>query len=173
MKRLILSAVVFISVNVFAQRNTQDSLNLVKVQELNSVINQKLSGNVTEQDVLDFVTYMCNSKDQSGLQFISLLNPDLDKMNADPNQPVDLNYILQGFTQLENKNNVQVEYVGKDDLSKSYGKSYEVNSDYMVYYKVYFVNTTSFGKNTPNYFDIRIDCVNGKFTCMFGNLHKV
>ena len=173
MKKLFLSAVVFISVNAFAQRNTQDSLNLVKIYELNSIINQKLSGTVTDQDVLDFVTYMWNSKAESGLQFISLLNPDLYKMNADPNQAVDLNYILQGFAQIENKSNVRVEYVGKDDLSKSYGKSYEVNSDYMLYYKVYFVNTTSFGKNTPNYFDIRIDCVNGKFTCMFGNLYKV
>lgn len=173
MKNLFLSVVVFISANAVAQRNTQDSLNLVKVQELNFVINQKLSGTVTDQDVLDFVTYMWNSKAESGLQFISLINPDLYKMNADPNQGVDLNYILQGFTQLENKNNVRVEYVGKDDLSRNYGNAYEVNSDYMVYYKVHFVNTTSFGQNTPNYFDIRIDCVNGKFTCMFGNLHKV
>jgi len=173
MKNLFLSVVVFISANAFAQRNAQDSLNLLKVQELNAVINQKLSGSVSEQDVLDFVTYMWNSKDTSGLQYISMINPDLTEMNADPNQLVDLNYICQAFTQLKNKNNVRVEYIGKDDYSKSYSKSYEVNSDYMVYYKVYFTNSTSFGPNTPNYFDIRIDCINGKFTLMFGILAKI
>lgn len=173
MKKLVLYESLFLFIDALAQRNAQDSMNLVKIQELNAVINQKLSGEVSGQEVLDFVTYMWDSKDQSGLQFISLLNPDLEKMNTDLNQQVDLKYIYHAFTQLKNKNNVRVEYVGKDDLSKNYGNAYEANSDYMVYYKVYFVNTTSFGQNTPNYFDIRIDCLNGKFTCMFGELYKV
>jgi hypothetical protein len=43
MKNLFLSVVVFISANAFAQRNAQDSLNLVKVQEVKQIVKEKLS----------------------------------------------------------------------------------------------------------------------------------
>jgi hypothetical protein len=173
MKRLFLSAVVFISANAFAQRNTQDSLNLAKVYEIQQLVKQKLSGTVTEQDVLDFVTYINNSKSTTPqFQFIGLMNPDLDVMNSDPNQPINLEYLNQAFTQLKNKKNVRIEFVGIEDYYDFYDASHK-KSDYLLKYKIYFINDTSFGINTSNYVDLRIDVINSKVSSIFYILSKV
>ena len=169
MKRLFLSAIVFISINVVAQGNNKDSLCIAKLQELDSVISQKLSSSITEQDILEFVNYMWKNADVAGLQFISgFITPDLDEMNNNPNQAINEAYITQGFNQLKSKNNVRVESLGIKDCSEN-----EINSIYAADYKVHFKNTTSFGPDTPNYYDITVYCVNGKFTCLFGVLYKI
>ena len=173
MKNLFLSVVVFISANAFAQRNAQDSLNLVKVQEVKQIVNQKLSGTVTSQDVLDFVTYIWNSQSATpAFQYIDLLNPDLFALNADTNQKVDLNYLNQAFTQLKDKKNVRVEYIGIEDYYDFYDAAHK-KSDYILMYKIHFVNATSFGPNTSNSVDLRIDVINGKVSALFYVLEKV
>jgi hypothetical protein len=173
MKKLFLSAVVLISTNAIAQRNTQDSLNLVKVYEVQQIVNQKLSGTVTEQDVLDFVTYIYDSKSTTPeFQFIGLMNPDLNVMNSDPNQLIDLEYLNQAFTQLKNKKNVQIEFIGIEDYYDFYDISNK-KSDYLLKYKIYFINDTSFSINTSNYVDLRIDVINSKVSSVFYILAKV
>lgn len=173
MKNLFLSAIIFISANAFSQRNTQDSLNLVKVQEVRQIVNQKLSGTVTEQDVLDFVTYIWNSQSTApAFQYIDLLNPDLFKLNENPDQPVDLNYLNQAFTQLKNKKNVRVEFVGIQDYYDFYDNAHK-KSDYILMYKIHFVNETSFGPETSNFVDLQIDVINGKVSALFYTLAKI
>lgn len=170
MKILICGAFqLFLITSVIAQGNNKDSLCIAKLQELDSVISQKLSSSITEQDILEFVNYMWKNAHDAGLQFISgLITPDLDEMNNNPNQAVNEAYITQGFNQLKNKNNVRVESLGKNDCSQN-----ESNSIYAADYKVHFKNTTSFGPDTPNYYEITVYCVNGEFTCLFGILHKI
>ncbi len=173
MKNLFLSVVVFISANAFAQRNAQDSLNLVKVQEVKQIVNQKLSGTVTSQDVLDFVTYIWNSQSTTpAFQYIDLLNPDLFALNADTNQKVDLNYLNQAFTQLKDKKNVRVEYIGIEDYYDFYDAAHK-KSDYILMYKIHFVNSTSFGPTTSNSVDLQIDVINGKVSALFYVLEKI
>jgi hypothetical protein len=173
MKNLFLSVVVFISANAFAQRNAQDSLNLVKVQEVKHFVKEKLSGTVTEQDVLDFVTYIYDSKSTTPeFQYFDLLNPDLYGLNTDPYESVDIKYLNQAFTQLKNKKNVRVEFIGIEDYYNFYDDAHK-KSDYLLTYKIHFVNATSFGPNTSNSVDLRIDVINGKVSALFYVLEKV
>jgi len=173
MKKLFLSTVVFISVNTFAQRNSQDSLNLVKVLEVKQIVNQKLSGTVTEQDISDFVTYIWDSKSTApAFQYFDLLNPDLFELNANPDQKVDLAYLNQAFTQLKNKKNVRVEFVEIEDYYDFYDAAHK-KSDYLLSYKIHFVNETSFGPNTANSVDLQIDVINGKVSALFHVLEKI
>lgn len=173
MKRLFFSIVVFISTNVIAQRNVQDSLNLVKVQEVKQIVNQKLSGTVTEQDVLDFVTYIINSKSTTPeFQYFDLLNPDLVEFNSDPLAPVDIAYLNQAFTQLKNKKNVRVEFIEMIDYYDFYDAAHK-KSDYLLVYKIHFINNTSLGPNTSNCVNLEIDIINGKVSALFHVLEKV
>lgn len=173
MKNLFLSVVVFISANAFAQRNAQDSLNLVKVQEVKQIVKEKLSGTVTEQDVLEFVTYIYDSKSITPeFQYFDLLNPDLYGLNTDPYESVDIKYLNQAFTQLKNKKNVRVEFIGIEDYYNFYDDAHK-KSDYLLTYKIHFVNATSFGPNTSNSVDLRIDVINGKVSALFYVLEKV
>jgi hypothetical protein len=173
MKNLFLSVVVFISANAFSQRNTQDSLNLVKVHEVKRIVNQKLSGSVSEQDVLDFVTYIYNSKSTAPeFQYFDLLNPDLYGLNTDPSDSIDIKYLNQAFTQLKNKKNVRVEFIEIEDYYDFYDDAHK-KSDYLIKYKIHFINETSFGPNTSNCVDLRIDVINGKVSALFYNLEKV
>ena len=173
MKNLFLSVVVFISANAFAQRNAQDSLNLVKVQEVKQIVKEKLSGTVTEQDVLEFVTYIYDSKSITPeFQYFDLLNPDLYGLNTDPYESVDIKYLNQAFTQLKDKKNVRVEYIGIEDYYDFYDAAHK-KSDYILMYKIHFVNSTSFGPTTSNSVDLQIDVINGKVSALFYVLEKI
>lgn len=89
---------------VFAQRNRQDSLNLLKVEEVKNMVTEKLSGTVTQKDVLDFATYIMNSKSTTPrFQYLAWLNLDLTEEDLDPAKPVDVAFIDKSFTQLKKK----------------------------------------------------------------------
>ena len=51
--------------------------------------------------------------------------------------------------------------------------NYNKKSDYMLVYKIHFVNNTSFGKNTNNLLDFRIDVINGEITAIICQADKV
>jgi hypothetical protein len=105
-------------------------------------------------------------------QYFDLLNPDLYGLNTDPYESVDIKYLNQAFTQLKNKKNVRVEFIGIEDYYNFYDDAHK-KSDYLLTYKIHFVNATSFGPNTSNSVDLRIDVINGKVSALFYVLEKV
>lgn len=171
MKNLIVLLTFIFSLSFsFSQRNTEDSLNLVKINEVEKMIIEKLSGTVTSEDVYELTNYLYNSS--FNLQFFCLMNDDLVEMNKNPNQKVDASYLNMAFTQLKNKKNVVVELLEIWDYYDFYD-SKNKKSDYMLVYKIHFTNNTSFGKNTKNFVDFKIDVINGKITTIFYNYDKV
>jgi hypothetical protein len=175
MKKLAVALVLLISSNntFFSQRNREDSLNFEKVKQVDSIVTCKLSGIVTSQDIQELTNYIWNSKSSTiPFQFFCMLNPDLFEMNSDPNQQIDANYLDQAFTQLKNKNNVRVELVSVDDYYDTYDAAHK-KSDYMLVYNIHFINDTSFGDNTKNFIDLKIDVIGGKITSIFYNPNKI
>jgi hypothetical protein len=166
MKNLILfSILLFVTIFSFGQRNAEDSINLLKVKEIMNLVKVKLSGNVSEKDVNDLTNYLWNTSSKSEFQFFCLLNPDLYEMNSDPNQKIDGTYLNKAFTQLKNKQNVRVELVTVYDYYDFYDNKHK-KSDYLIEYKIHFVNETSFGKNTVNYIDFKVNVISGKVTAI-------
>ena len=107
MKVVLILFLFLIPVSFFGQRDSIDGINLKKVAEVRKVVESKLSGSVSEQDVLEFVQFVWNSRSTFiPFQYFDLLNPDLIGWNDDPTKPVDLAYLNQAFTQLKNKENV-------------------------------------------------------------------
>jgi hypothetical protein len=86
-------------------------------------------------------------------------------MNSDPNQKIDGTYLNKAFTQLKNKQNVRVELVTVYDYYDFYDNKHK-KSDYLIEYKIHFVNETSFGKNTVNYIDFKVNVISGKVTAI-------
>jgi hypothetical protein len=171
MKRVLLSFAVLFSYISYSQRNIEDSLNLAKVDEIHKTVENKLRGLVTNQDV-DQLTNFLWSYSSDKLQFICFMNDDLNVLNKDPNQKIDEHYLNVAFSQLKNKQNVTVELTGILDYYDFYD-NYNKKSDYMLVYKIHFVNHTSFGKNTNNFLDLKIDVINGEITAIFCQADKV
>jgi len=171
MKIVLLSFAVLFSYISYSQRNIEDSLNLAKVDEIHKTVENKLRGLVTNQDV-DQLTNFLWSYSSDKLQFICFMNDDLNILNKDPNQKIDEHYLNVAFSQLKNKQNVTVELTEILDYYDFYD-NYNKKSDYMLVYKIHFVNHTSFGKNTSNFLDLKIDVINGEITAIFCQADKV
>ncbi len=173
MKAVFFFLLFLIPVSFFGQRDSIDGINLKKVAEVRKVLESKLSGSVSEQDVLEFVQFVWNSRSTFiPFQYFDLLNPDLIGWNDDPTKPVDLAYLNQAFTQLKNKENVRVEFIEMYDYYDFYDAAHK-KSDYFIEYRIHFINKTSFGENTENYVDLQIDVINGYITSLFHVLNKV
>jgi hypothetical protein len=173
MKTAVLIFVFIFPFGFYGQRDSIDEMNLKKVAEVRNMVETKLNGTVTEQDVLDFTAFIWNARSTFiPFQYFDLLNPDLYGLNEDPNQEVDLTYLNQAFTQLKNKKNVRVEFIELYDYYDFYDNAHK-KSDYLISYRIHFVNDTSFGENTENYVDLRIDVINGYVTSLFHVLAKV
>ena len=171
MKIVLLSFVVLVSYISYSQRNIEDSLNLAKVDEIHKTVECKLRGSVTNQDI-DQLTNFLWSHSSDKLQFICLMNDDLNVLNKNPNQKIDEHYLNVALSELKNKQNVTVELTEILDYYDFYD-NYNKKSDYMLVYKIHFVNNTSFGKNTNNLLDFRIDVINGEITAIFCQADKV
>jgi hypothetical protein len=155
----------------YSQRNLQDSLNLAKVDEIHKTVESKLTGLVTNQDI-DQLTNFLWSYSSEKLQFICLMNNDLTKLNKNPNQKIDEHYLNVAFSQLKNKQNVTVELTEILDYYDFYDENNK-KSDYMLVYKIRFLNKTSFGENTENYLDLKIDVINEKIIAIFCQADKI
>ena len=155
----------------YSQRNLQDSLNLAKVDEIHKTVESKLTGLVTNQDI-DQLTNFLWSYSSEKLQFICLMNDDLNVLNKNPNQKIDEHYLNVAFSQLKNKQNVTVELTEILDYYDFYDENNK-KSDYMLVYKIRFLNKTSFGENTENYLDLKIDVINEKIIAIFCQADKV
>ena len=155
----------------YSQRNLQDSLNLAKVYEINETVESKLTGLVTNQDINQLTNFLW-SYSSDKLIFICLMNDDLNKLNKNPNQKIDEHYLNVAFSQLKNKQNVTVELTEILDYYDFYDEN-DKKSDYMLVYKIRFLNKTSFGENTENCLDLRIDVINEKIIAIFCQADKV
>ena len=171
MKIVLLSFAVLFSYISYSQRNIEDCLNLAKVDEIHKTVENKLRGLVTNQDV-DQLTNFLWSYSSDKLQFICFMNDDLNSWKKDPNQKIDEHYLNVAFSQLKNKQNVTVELTEILDYYDFYD-NYNKKSDYMLVYKIHFINHTSFGKNTNNFLDLKIDVINGEITAIFCQADKV
>ena len=137
MKIVLLSFVVLVSYISYSQRNIEDSLNLAKVDEIHKTVESKLTGSVTNQDI-DQLTNFLWSHSSDKLQFICLMNDDLNVLNKNPNQKIDEHYLNVALSQLKNKQNVTVELTEILDYYDFYD-NYNKKSDYMLVYKIHFV----------------------------------
>ena len=173
MKLVLFLFLFLLPVSFFGQRDSIDGINLKKVAEVRKMVESKLSGSVSEQDVLEFAQFVWNSRSTViPFQYFDLLNPDLIGWNDDATKPVDLAYLNQAFTQLKNKENVRVEFIEMYDYYDFYDAAHK-KSDYFIEYRIHFINKTSFGENTENYVDLQIDVINGCITSLFHVLNKV
>ncbi|MFM7724288.1 MAG: hypothetical protein ACKO7O_05810 [Bacteroidota bacterium] len=163
----------FLSFSVTAQRNEEDRINLLKVEEVKKLVNTKLSGSVSAKDVEELAKYLWESRPPTNrFQYFDLINKHLVEMDNDPNQKVDDVYLNQAFTELKNKDNVKVELVKIIDWFDFYVEENK-KSDYLIEFKIHFINETSFGKATKNFIDFKVDVINGYVTSVFYIQDKV
>jgi hypothetical protein len=158
MKKLVVFVAVFVSSISFAQRDENDRKNIIKYNQVNDTITKLLTGSVSEKDIVNLGNYLYRQKPKNDeIQFISLINPALTKLNEDPSQKVDNHYFSESFRVLVGKTNVKVELTMIEDYYPVFDPKEKV-SYYILNYKIYFKDNNSFGTNVDNYIDFNV-CV--------------
>lgn len=170
MKKLVVFIATFIISVSFAQRDAIDAKNIIKVNEVHSNVTKLLTGNVSEKDIIDLGNFIYANKPKNDeIQFVSLLNPSLVKLNLDTNQKINNVYLTESFRILVNKTNVKVELVSIEDYYEYLDPSVRT-SDYLLNYKITFKNDNSFGKNIDNYIEFDVFVSNCE---IFSIIHQI
>ena len=151
----VLSFFFFVS-SAFSQRDAVDEKNIIKVNEVNGKIVALLSNDVSEKDIRDLGNFLYANKPKNDeIQFVSLLNPFLVKLNNDPKQKIDNVYLSESFRGLVGKTAVKVELEVIEDYFEYLDPSVRT-SDYLLSYKIKFKDDNSFGKNMDNYIEFDV-----------------
>jgi hypothetical protein len=156
--------------SAFSQRDAIDKKNIAKVNEVNDKIVSLLSDDVSEKDIIDLGNFLYANKPKNDeIQFVSLLNPFLVKLNNDPKQKIDNVYLSESFRGLVGKTDVKVELESIGDFYEYLDPSVRT-SDYMLNYKIKFKDDNSFGKNMDNYIEFNVFVSNCE---VFSILHQI
>ncbi len=170
MKKLFVFIATFISSISFAQRDAIDAKNIAKVNEVHNNVNKLLTGTVSEKDIIDLGNFIYANKPKNDeIQFVSLINPSLFKLNEDLKQGIDNKYLTESFRILVGKTNVKVELESIEDYYEYLDPSVRT-SDYLLNYKIYFKDNNSFGKNVDNYIEFDIFVSNCE---IFSIIHQI
>jgi hypothetical protein len=160
MKKLVVIISVFVSSISFSQRNDIDKQNIIKYKQVNDTITKLLTGSVSESDIKNLGNYLYKQKPKNDeIQFISLINPSLFKLNEDVNQKIDNRYFSEAFRILVGKTNVKVELISIEDYYSLFDPK-DKTSYYMLNYKIHFKDNNSFGTNVDNYIDFNVSLCN-------------
>lgn len=170
MKKLVVFISVFISSVSLSQRDAIDAKNIAKVNEVHNNVTKLLTGNVSEKDIVDLGNFIYANKPKNDeIQFVSLINPSLFKLNNDPKQGIDNKYLTESFRILVGKSDVKVELVSIEDYYEYLDPSVRT-SDYLLNYKISFKDNNSFGKNVDNYIEFDVFVSNCE---IFSIIHQI
>jgi hypothetical protein len=170
MKKLVVFIATFISSISFAQRDAIDAKNIAKVNEVHNNVNKLLTGTVSEKDIIDLGNFIYINKPKNDeIQFVSLINPSLFKLNEDPKQGIDNKYLTESFRILVGKTNVKVELESIEDYYEYLDPSVRT-SDYLLNYKIRFKDNNSFGENVDNFIEFDVFVSNCE---IFSIIHQI
>ena len=170
MKKLFVFIATFISSVSFSQRDAIDAKNIAKVNEVHNNVTKLLTGNVSEKDIVDLGNFIYANKPKNDeIQFVSLINPSLFKLNEDPKQGIDNKYLTESFRILVSKSDVKVELISIEDYYEYLDPSVRT-SDYLLNYKISFKDNNSFGKNVDNYIEFDVFVSNCE---IFSIIHQI
>ena len=170
MKKLFVFIATFISSISFAQRDAIDAKNIAKVNEVHNNVNKLLTGTVSEKDIIDLGNFIYANKPKNDeIQFVSLINPSLFKLNEDPKQGIDNKYLTESFRILVGKTNVKVELELIEDYYEYLDPSMRT-SDYLLNYKIRFKDNNSFGENVDNFIEFDVFVSNCE---IFSIIHQI
>ena len=170
MKKLVVFISVFVSSISFAQRNAIDAKNISKVNDVNNIITKLLTDDVSEKDIIELGNYLYTQKPKNNdIQFVSLINPSLVKLNKNSNQSINNVYLTEAFRILVGKTNVKVELESIEDYYEYLDPSVRT-SDYLLNYKIYFKDNNSYGNNVDNYIEFDVFISNCE---IFSIIHQI
>lgn len=154
----------------FSQRDEVDAKNIIKVNEVHRNVTNLLTGSVSEKDIVEIGNFIYSNKPKNGeIQFVSMINPSLTNLNKDPYQTIDNSYLTESFRILVGKTNVKVELVSIEDYYEYLDPSVRT-SDYLLNYKIHFIDNNSFGDNTKNFIEFDIFVSNSE---IFSIIHQI
>lgn len=170
MKKLFVFIAVFVSSVSISQRDAIDAKNIAKVNEVHNNVTKLLTGNISEKDIVDLGNFIYANKPKNDeIQFVSLINPSLFKLNEDPKQGIDNKYLTESFRILVGKSDVKVELISIEDYYEYLDPSVRT-SDYLLNYKISFKDNNSFGKNVDNYIEFDVFVSNCE---IFSIIHQI
>jgi hypothetical protein len=170
MKKLFVFIAVFVSSVSFSQRDAIDAKNIDKVNEVHNTVINLLTGSVSEKDIIDLGNFIYANKPKNDeIQFVSLINPSLFKLNEDPKQGIDNKYLTESFRILVGKTNVKVELELIEDYYEYLDPSVRT-SDYLLNYKIRFKDNNSFGENVDNFIEFDVFVSNCE---IFSIIHQI
>lgn len=170
MKKLVVCISVFVSSVSFSQRDAIDAKNISKVNEVHTNVTKLLTGTVSEKDIVDLGNFIYANKPKNDeIQFVSLINPSLFKLNNDPMQGIDNKYLTESFRILVGKTNVKVELELIEDYYEYLDPSMRT-SDYLLNYKIRFKDNNSFGENVDNFIEFDVFVSNCE---IFSIIHQI
>ena len=170
MKKLFVFIATFISSVSFSQRDAIDAKNIDKVNEVHNTVTKLLTGAVTEKDIIELGNFIYSNKPKNDeIQFVSLINPALFKLNNDPKHSINNKYLTESFRILVGKSDVKVELVSIEDYYEYLDPAVRT-SDYLLNYKISFKDNNSFGKNVDNYIEFDVFVSNCE---IFSIIHQI
>jgi hypothetical protein len=159
--------------SAFSQRDAIDKKNIAKVNEVNDKIVALLSNNVSEKDIIDLGNFLYANKPKNDeIQFVSLLNPFLVKLNNDPKQKIDNVYLTESFRGLVGKTDVKVKLELIEDYYEFLDPSIRT-SEYFLKYKITFKDDNSFGKNMDNYIEFDVFVTNSEISSIIHQIRYI
>ena len=172
MKKLFVFIAVFVSSVSFSQRNELDSLTLAKTYQIADQVVSKLSGTITTSDIKSLSNFLYSYGTKDGIDFFTILNPDLIPLFQSGRPIIDENFLYASFKMLENKRNVTVEFTELVDYYDYYDVGYK-KPNYVAKFKISFKNDNSFGQNENNSLEIVIDVINNEIHAITNQVEKL
>lgn len=170
MRKFSVLSLLFFVGSAFSQRDAIDEKNIAKVNEVNDKIVALLSNDVSEKDIRDLGNFLyANKPKNDDIQFVSLLNPYLVKLNNAPKQKIDNVYLKESFRGLVGKTDVKVELELIEDYFEYLDPSVRT-SDYLLNNNIKFKDDNSFGKNMENYIEFDVFVSNCE---VFSIIHQI